>query len=324
MGDLDDQIVVRRSDLVAVLQQLEMLVVSLDHVGSAIAELDETEQARERSSAGKSRPARQNVHTAHPALAVDARSALSIDVVGPGFLAHRSTTPRCRRVSRGVGAHGGEASTSVDLDDDGLDLFVVLAGHAFRQRSQQGQNVLLRRAGADALHPHPRFRARLLPHGSSRLWRGRLHAWRAGTSIECPGTRLPRLVGGALSQTAAAPVPSNTDPERRLRMPGGGHPQPSPCQVNVPRRRLTFQLVSELRRTQSAGAGGFGVSKGQRRRRNPGCLKVRQWREHVWRSTVTRPRRPPKYVPAPSTQPGAPDPPARQYRSRSCRAPLAW
>lgn len=45
LSDGDEQIVVGRRDLLAVLRQLEMIVVSLDHVGSATAEASEVERA---------------------------------------------------------------------------------------------------------------------------------------------------------------------------------------------------------------------------------------------------------------------------------------
>ena len=45
MANPDDEIVVQRRDLITALRQLEMVVVSLDHVGSATADASEVEQA---------------------------------------------------------------------------------------------------------------------------------------------------------------------------------------------------------------------------------------------------------------------------------------
>jgi hypothetical protein len=45
MANPDDEIVVQRRDLVTALRQLEMVVVSLDHLGSATADASEVEQA---------------------------------------------------------------------------------------------------------------------------------------------------------------------------------------------------------------------------------------------------------------------------------------
>jgi hypothetical protein len=45
MSDPHGEIVVQRRDLIAALRQIEMVVVSLDHIGSATADASDTEQA---------------------------------------------------------------------------------------------------------------------------------------------------------------------------------------------------------------------------------------------------------------------------------------